>query len=187
MAHEMSVRRLAETPRVTKPYGDSAWNRLMALGRKVDRDLIALDVRLTMGGEPTFVAAADPDGAEWNTDALGPTKRRYAGNLLRRLASRFSSGALLHYGQGKWYPGEQLPRWALSCHWRKDGEPIWRNAALLARDEDTDTRLGTENARGFITRLAERLQLDPVCCVPATRTRGTISGKSAACRSTSIR
>lgn len=166
MTHTMTVRRLAETPRVTKPYGDAAWNRLMALGHKVDRDLSAQDVRLTMGGEPTFVAAADPDGAEWNTDALGPTKRRYAGNLLRRLADRFTTGALLHYGQGKWYPGEQLPRWALSCHWRKDGEPIWRNAALFARDEEADAQLGLENARGFITRLAERLQLDPAWCLP---------------------
>jgi uncharacterized protein (DUF2126 family)/transglutaminase-like putative cysteine protease len=166
MVHEMTVRRLAETPRVTKPYGDAAWSRLMALGHKVDRDLVAQDVRLTMGGEPTFVAAADPDGAEWNTEALGPTKRRYAGKLLRRLAGHFSTGALLHYGQGKWYPGEQLPRWALSCHWRKDGEPIWRNAALFAGDEDSDPRLGPETARLFITRLAERLQLDPAWCMP---------------------
>jgi uncharacterized protein (DUF2126 family)/transglutaminase-like putative cysteine protease len=166
MTHEMSVRRLAETPRVTKPYDDAAWNRLMALGARVDRDLEAQDVRLTMGGEPTFVAAADPDGAEWNTDALGPTKRRYAGHLLRRLAPRFGNGPLLHYGQGKWYPGEQLPRWALSSHWRKDGEPIWHNQALFAGDTDVDARLSVEHARGFMTQLAERLQLDPAWSVP---------------------
>ncbi|HWE76648.1 MAG TPA: transglutaminase family protein [Stellaceae bacterium] len=166
MTHEMSVRRLAETPRVTKPYDDAAWNRLMALGERVDCDLAAQDVRLTMGGEPTFVAAADPDAAEWNTEALGPTKRRYAGQLLRRLAPRFGTGPLLHYGQGKWYPGEQLPRWALSSHWRKDGEPIWHNQALFASDTDGDVRLGSDDARGFITRLAERLQLDPTWSVP---------------------
>jgi transglutaminase-like putative cysteine protease len=155
--HEMSVHRFAETPRVTKPYDDAAWAKVMALGQQVDRDLVKQDVRLTMGGEPTFVAAADPDGAEWNTEALGPTKRVYAGKLLRRLATRFGSGNLLHYGQGKWYPGEQLPRWALTCHWRKDGEPIWRNHDLFAADEDADKSLGPATSRDFIMRLAERL------------------------------
>jgi uncharacterized protein (DUF2126 family)/transglutaminase-like putative cysteine protease len=165
--HAMSLRRFAETPRVTKPFSDAAWTRLMALGHKVDRDLAARDVRLTMGGEPTFVAADDPDGAEWNTDALGPTKRRYAGRLLRRLAERFGAGNLLHYGQGKWYPGEQLPRWALGCHWRKDGEAIWRDKALFAADEDASETLAVEDSRRFITRLAERLQIDPAYCIPA--------------------
>ena len=120
---EMNVRRLPEAPRVTHPYSDEAWAAANALGERIDADLARLDVRLTMGGEPTFVAADDPDGGEWNTQALGPTKRRYAGGLLRRLAARFASGYLLHYGQGKWYPGEQLPRWALTCLWRKDGQP----------------------------------------------------------------
>ncbi len=166
LQHEMEVRRFAETPRVTKPYGDAAWAKLLALGQKVDRDLVAQDVRLTMGGEPTFVAANDPDGAEWNTEALGPTKRAYAGKLLRRLADRFGTGNLLHYGQGKWYPGEQLPRWALTCHWRRDGEPIWRDHRLLAADDDANKALGPEDARGFVARLAERLQLDPAWCLP---------------------
>jgi uncharacterized protein (DUF2126 family)/transglutaminase-like putative cysteine protease len=165
--HEMSVRRFAETPRVTRPFSDAAWARLMELGAAVDRDLASQDVRLTMGGEPTFVAAADPDGAEWNTDALGPTKRHYAGRLLRRLAERFGTGNLLHYGQGKWYPGEQLPRWALGCYWRKDGEAIWRDHALFAADEDASRSVAPEDSRRFITALAERLQIDPVWCMPA--------------------
>ena len=165
--HAMSVSRLRETPRVTLPYGEAAWSQLMALGEHVDRDLAAQDVRLTMGGEPTFVAAADPDGAEWNTEALGPTKRVYAGKLLRRLADRFAQGYLLHYGQGKWYPGEQLPRWAFTSHWRRDGAPIWQDKALFAADENPDPTLGPEQSRRFIARLAERLQIDPGSTLPA--------------------
>jgi len=164
--HEMAVRRVRESPRVTRPYSEDEWSRVLALGAKVDRDLKARDVRLTLGGEPTFIAAADPDGEEWNTEALGPMKRTYAGKLLRKLADRFATGYLLHDGQGKWYPGEQLPRWALGCHWRKDGEPIWQEKALFATDENPNPALGSEDSCRFITRLAERLCLDPAFCLP---------------------
>jgi uncharacterized protein (DUF2126 family)/transglutaminase-like putative cysteine protease len=162
----MKVTRVAERPRITKPYDANTWNALLDLGAQVESDLRRDDVRLTMGGEPTFVAANDPDGPEWNTAALGPTKRAYAGKLLRKLADRFAPGCLLHYGQGKWYPGEQLPRWALGCYWRKDGEPIWRDRDLFAADESKDARLNEASAAGFIRQLAERLQVDPAFCIP---------------------
>jgi uncharacterized protein (DUF2126 family)/transglutaminase-like putative cysteine protease len=162
---DMKVTRVRETPRVTKPYTEEQWAKIVAAGHAVDRELKAGDVRLTMGGEPTFVSVDDMDGAEWNTAALGPTKRRRAGILLRRLADKFASGALLHYGQGKWYPGEQLPRWALSCWWRRDGEPIWRNRALLASDEDRGDATA-RHADEFAAALAERLQLDPGFRIP---------------------
>lgn len=169
-SYDMKVTRFHETPRVTKPISDADWDRMLRLGDAVDARLAKGDMRLTMGGEPTFVSIDDMDGAEWNTAALGPKKRELAGKLIRRLADRFAPGHLLHYGQGKWYPGEQLPRWALSCHWRKDGEPIWRDRALLAADEDVvadkSAWANVSDADIFTAMLAERLQLDPGYRIP---------------------
>ncbi len=154
--HHMQVTRIYESPRVTKPYTDAQWNAIQALGEQVDKDLQASDVRLTMGGEPTFVSARDRDGAEWNTAALGPTKRNFATDLLYRLRERYGDGGFLHLGQGKWYPGEQLPRWALSLFWRADGEPIWHNPARLA-DERDEARYTTADAERFAHTLARTL------------------------------
>lgn len=165
-SYDMKVTRFREAPRVTKPISDQAWQTMLALGDTIDARLTRGDIRLTMGGEPTFVSIDDMDGAEWNTAALGPTKRLLAGKLLRRLAKRFAPSPLLHYGQGKWYPGEQLPRWALSCHWRKDGEPVWRDQALLAADEDAGDGATDRDADLFAAALAERLQLDPGYRIP---------------------
>ncbi|MBS4046064.1 MAG: transglutaminase family protein [Alphaproteobacteria bacterium] len=164
--YDMKVTRFAETPRVTKPISDEDWSKMLKLGDVVDVRLNAADLRLTMGGEPTFVSIDDMEGAEWNTAALGPNKRLLAGKLLRRLADRFAPSPLLHYGQGKWYPGEQLPRWALSCHWRRDGEPVWRDRALLAADEDAGDGASAADADRFAATLAERLQLDPAYRIP---------------------
>ncbi|MGO9740648.1 MAG: DUF2126 domain-containing protein [Roseiarcus sp.] len=128
----MEVTRLREAPRVTLPFTDEAWAKLDALGQAVDRDLVANDVRLTMGGEPTFVSIDHFDEPEWNTAAVGGTKEPRAEDLVGRLMNRFASGAFLHFGQGKWYPGESLPRWAYSVYWRKDGEAIWKSPELMA-------------------------------------------------------
>ncbi|MCE9555872.1 MAG: transglutaminase family protein [Planctomycetes bacterium] len=156
---EMSVRRIHEDPRVTKPYTDEQWTRIEGLGHEIDRVLEEGDVRLTMGGEPTFVSIDDMDGEEWNITAMGPHKRRLAGDLLTRLAKQFAVGPLLHFGQGKWYPGESLPRWALGCHWRCDREPIWRQKEWIANDEVT-YGFNDRQAQQFVEALAERLRVN---------------------------
>ena len=164
----MSVMRIRETPRVTKPYTKAQAAAIRAAGERIDVLLAKGDVRLSFGGEPTFVAVGDVDAPEWNTAALGPTKRAYAGRLLRRLAPLWSPGAALHYGLGKLYPGEQLPRWALTSHWRRDGEAVWRDAALMADPDAAAGARATEpEAAGFCAALAERLQVDPGLITPA--------------------
>jgi uncharacterized protein (DUF2126 family)/transglutaminase-like putative cysteine protease len=165
-AVEMRVERTHEHPRVTKPYTDETWQSIDSLGRDIDASLLAGDVRLSMGGEPTFVSIDDPDGAEWNTAALGPHKRRLAGELFNRLHDRLAPGGLMHYGQGKWYPGEPLPRWALTCYFRKDGAPIWRNPELIARDSSGPAAT-TDAARAVIRAVAQLLGVDVRHGVPA--------------------
>jgi len=154
--HEMSVTRVHESPRVTRPYSDAQWAAVLALGEQVDEKLQAGDVRLTMGGEPTFVAVNDRDAPEWNTEALGPTKRALATELVHKLRVQYGQGGFLHFGQGKWYPGEQLPRWALSIYWRTDGQACWRDPALFA-DEREPSHYTAADARRFIDALAMRL------------------------------
>jgi uncharacterized protein (DUF2126 family)/transglutaminase-like putative cysteine protease len=161
----MSVQRMYESPRVTAPYTEEAWSEILALGRTVDASLVAGDVRLTMGGEPTFIADSDREAPEWSVDAMGPTKRRFATDLMRRLYGRFAPHGLLHEGQGKWYPGEPLPRWALSCFFRKDGLPMWHNADLFAKaGPGPDT---AEDAAAFVAALARELGVEPQLAFPA--------------------
>src|SRR5262249_4069986 len=163
--HEMSVTRIHEDPRVTKPYTDDQWRRLCGLAEQIDDELLVGDVRLTMGGEPTFVSIDDMDGDEWNTEALGSAKLRLAGDLIKRLRETFAPGSFLHFGQGKWYPGESLPRWALSCYWRGDGVAVWQNPELYA-DEARDYGHGPDDARRFARGLAQRLGVVLEHCIP---------------------
>ncbi len=156
----MSVTRILEDPRVTKPYTDEQWIEIESLGHQVDADLNTHDVRMTMGGEPTFVSIDDMDGEEWNIAAMGPKKYPLADTLIRRLRDRFAPGGLLHHGMGKWYPGESLPRWTLGLYWRKDGEPIWQDTSLQA-DENVPGKQTSHCARAFILNLAERLGVNP--------------------------
>ena len=164
--HKMSLTRIWEAPRVTKPYTEEQWRAIDRLGHAVDADLKKHDVRLTMGGEPTFVSMDDPDGEEWKTAALGPDKRKLAADLYHRLRQRYGANGLVHFGQGKWYPGEPLPRWSLNCFWRADGEPIWRDNSLIA-DETQPGNATAATAEDFLRGVAERLGLDLQHIFPA--------------------
>ncbi len=164
-SHEMKVTRIHESPRVTKPYTEEQWADVLSLGDKVDAQLLAQDVRLTMGGEPTFVATQDRDAAEWNTDALGPTKRGLATELVHKLRQQYGQGGFLHFGQGKWYPGEQLPRWALSIYWRADGKPCWHNPAAFAEEREP-SHYTSADAKRFMLGLTEQLGLGSQTVLP---------------------
>jgi uncharacterized protein (DUF2126 family) len=163
--HEMSVQRVWESPRVTLPYTDAQWQQIDTLGKLIDTQLVADDLRLTMGGEPTFVSMDDPDGAEWNTAALGPTKRLRAAQLYHKLKDKYAPLGFAHYGQGKWYPGEELPRWSLNCFWRRDGEPVWKDKALLA-DEARSYAADEGVAKRFLEAVALQLEVNPACVFP---------------------
>jgi uncharacterized protein (DUF2126 family)/transglutaminase-like putative cysteine protease len=154
----MEVKRVQEDPRVTLPYKEREWETINALGRQVDKVLEDNDVRLTMGGEPTFISIDDMEGEEWNVAALGEDKTRLAHQLLLRLKEKFSTGALLHFGQGKTYPGEPLPRWAMRCVWREDGTPVWKNDSLLASPAE-EGQSTPEDGERFIKTLAMRLSV----------------------------
>ena len=158
--HTMKIERVWEAPRVTKPYTEAQWAAVEKLGHDIDADLAKLDVRLTMGGEPTFVSIDDPDGAEWNTAALGPDKRRLSIDLYKRLKQEYAPTGLAHFGQGKWYPGEPLPRWSLNCFWRRDGEPIWQAPELFS-DEKAGSGANHDTAQRFLRDVAARLGLSP--------------------------
>ncbi|AEH86519.1 DUF2126 domain-containing protein [Mesorhizobium opportunistum] len=157
---DMRVDRIAEHPRITKPFSDESWQALDALGNKVDAALATGDVRLTMGGEPTFVSIDDFESAEWNTAAVGPTKREKADALIRRLRERFAPGGFLHYGQGKWYPGESLPRWTFSLYWRTDGQPVWSDPSLIAHEKSAADNVGPQQAENLLTAIADELGID---------------------------
>lgn len=158
-----TVERVLEDPRVTKPYSEEQWQQILALGKAVDKEFEKNDVQLTMGGEPTFVSIDDMESTQWNTDALGDDKLSLAKTLLLRLRDRYAPEGLLHYGQGKWYPGEEIPRWALGVFWRKDNEPLWKNPEFLARI-DKDYGLDVKDAVRFGRYLCDLLSLPRKCC-----------------------
>ncbi|HXB31539.1 MAG TPA: transglutaminase family protein, partial [Puia sp.] len=151
-----TVTRIHEDPRVTKPYSEEQWTSILATGFKIDTDLQKGDLRMTMGGEPTFVSTDDMESAQWNTAADGAEKRIRAQDLIFRLRSQFGPSGLIHFGQGKWYPGEPLPRWQYGLFWRKDHYPIWKNTGLIA-NEKIEKKFDWQDAGIFANELARHL------------------------------
>jgi uncharacterized protein (DUF2126 family) len=164
--YSMSVSRLNIVPGPSKPFSEDEWRRVRQVAHRVDLDLKAEDVRMTMGGEPTYVAIDDPESPQWNLEALGEMKRDRGLDLIKALGAKMATGALLHYGQGKWYPGEALPRWALSCFWREDGAPVWGDSHLIA-DKDHDYGFGVADSLRFVDALTRRLEVSRENALPA--------------------
>ncbi|MDF1681568.1 transglutaminase family protein [Ponticaulis sp.] len=162
---EMKVERLIDPPRHSKPLSPAQSDKINVAGRAIDKILTDNDVRLTMGGEPTFVSETNRDAPEWTTDAVGPEKRTYADQLIRRLKKKYAPNGLLTHGQGKWYPGEPLPRWAFTVYWRNDGEPLWRNPDLIQKEEEPAS-FTSEDAAVLAQTIATRLDLAPECAQP---------------------
>jgi uncharacterized protein (DUF2126 family)/transglutaminase-like putative cysteine protease len=154
--YAMKITRIWEAPRVTKPYTEEQWAAIDSVGKRIDERLKANDVRLTMGGEPTFVSSEDAGAPEWNTAALGGEKRKLATELFYRLKERYAPLGLTHFGQGKWYPGEPLPRWSLNCFWRKDGAAMWTHPELVADEARADLKAAA-NAPKLLQNVAKRL------------------------------
>ena len=179
-SYSMTVRRLNETPRLSKPYSDEEWALIRDLAHSIDRDVVEQDIRMTMGGEPTYVGIDDAESLQWNLDALGPAKRSRGLSLIRGLQQRTAPGGLLHFGQGKWYPGEPLPRWAFHCISRLDGVPVWENADLIAREEQMSDD-DIEDSFALIEALAKRLQVS-TASVLAAFNPGERKRHSAGCR-----
>jgi uncharacterized protein (DUF2126 family)/transglutaminase-like putative cysteine protease len=165
-SHSIAIRRLNDPRRPYKPFTDQDWLRIRQVAYSVDKELKAQDVRLTMGGEPTYVGVDEPESPQWNIDAAGSMKRTRGLALIQGLREGMASGGLLHYGQGKWYPGEVVPRWALSCYWRVDGVPVWEDISLIAR-EDYEYGFGAADAFRFVETLTRRLQVSAENLLPA--------------------
>jgi len=165
-----TVTRIHEDPRVTLPYTDAAWDAICALGARIDERLAAGDVRLTVGGEPTFVSIDHPAEPEWTTAADGEHKRQRASALAARLKKRWAPTGLVQRSQGKWYPGEPLPRWQIAILWRADGEPLWTDDRLLAdpwpENGATDVA-DPASARAVLAALADDLGLPATAVRPA--------------------
>lgn len=164
-----TVTRIHEDPRVTKPYTEEQWVLIDKLGKQVDDKLQKQKLNLTMGGEPTFVSIDDMEGAEWNTKALGEKKLSLATDLLLSLKEHFAKNGFIHHGQGKWYPGEELPRWALGIFWRTDNKPLWHDKSLLDNTQvksDNKSKITKSSAQKFIVALTEKLGLDKRFALP---------------------
>jgi uncharacterized protein (DUF2126 family) len=140
--------------------------RHLRSGRQVDAEFVESNVRLTMGGEPTFVSIDDMEADEWNTLRSGQRSFAFHRNCCIACTRNMLPSAFCITDRAKWYPGESLPRWAFTCYWRTDGLPLWHDPQLLA-DPGRDYGFGLDEAQRFATELSRYLTLDPEYLVTA--------------------
>jgi uncharacterized protein (DUF2126 family) len=168
VSFEMKVGQLGHEPRPTAPFSEETWSELLAAGDRVDAALSAAGVALTVGGEPTFTSRLYPAAPEWNGEALGPTKYVQGRALAEELRKRLAPGGVLLQRQGKHYPGESLPRWALDIVARKDGVPLAKSlGGLLTPMPRATTTADLEAARSAIFAIARRLGVSSAIAQPA--------------------
>lgn len=165
-----NVERIYESPRVTKPYTETQLKNIQVLGTKVDQILQQHDAKLTMGGEPTFVSAKDMESEQWNSTADGMDKRKMAFDLTLSLKAAFGQNGFIHFGQGKWYPGEPVPRWQYAIYWRKDKQPLWKNPSLIANPNEQG-EVKKADVKQYIYKLTEKLNLPEKVVLPAYEDR----------------
>ncbi|ACY14596.1 DUF2126 domain-containing protein [Haliangium ochraceum] len=163
---EMHLGRIGHEPRPRVPYTEDTWQEMCRAGDAIDAAITGSGLALTCGGEPTFTSHEHAGEPEWQTEALGASKWGQGLRLANSLAERLGTGTLTMQRMGKHYPGESLPRWVLNLLWRADGQPVWRDAALLAREPDPQAPADLALAERFLRDLAERLgvvapQLEP--------------------------
>ena len=132
-------------------------------------------MRLTMGGEPTFVSADGHDRAGMEHRRRRRRQARPGRRLAQALAEHYAPSGVVHYGQGKWYPGEPLPRWQIAITWRNDGEPLWTRRDLLASPwadaESRRRRAGRALAGALAASIAARLGIEADFVLPAYEDR----------------
>ena len=160
------IQRIHEDPRVTKPYNDAQWQQIYQLGLTIDEQLNKNKVNLTIGGEPTFISIDDFDDPQWNTTALGLEKWERSLDLLQRLQQQFAPQGVCFLSQGKWYPGEPLPRWALSLFWREDEVPLWKISEFNALFGNK-TEASPYDAEKLVHAIATSLAIDTEYCMAA--------------------
>lgn len=168
MEYANTVTRVHEDPRVTKPYTSAQIAALQEIGQQVDDRLAAAGIELTMGGEPTFVSVDDMTSPQWTVAADGPEKRALANDLAAKLFARYGGGGLIQRSQGKWYPGEPLPRWQIGLLWRADGEPLWSDPTRFADPFDAAAASdhAGDQARVLAADIATAFGLPPEQAVP---------------------
>ena len=149
----MSVPRIHEDPRVTKPYTDEQWTRILNLGDEVD-ELLAARRRAADDGRRADVRFDRRHGrAEWNITAMGPDKRRLAGKLFNRgWPTGLPPGRCCTTARASGIPASRCRAGSLGCYWRNRRRADLERSGL-GSPETTSTMASTDDdAQRFTQR-----------------------------------